>query len=630
MSRPGFRVSRLRVVGPDVETAEVKFAVGLNVISGPSDTGKTYVLQCIDFALGAKDPPKSFREAEGYDRVLLAITPWGSRSTFTIERSLRGGDVLLHEGEPDPFKPKESARKLKSKHDAKKDDNLSAFLLALCDLSGKRLRSNARGDTKSLSFRNLARLTIIDETTIIAERSPIHSGRPTDKTPESAIFRLLLTGVDDSSLVASADPKLERVRRAGRSEVLEDLAIQAQTEIERLALDLDRAGVADRIGEIDADLAVLRQGLLGEKAQIGEVERLRRSTWQETRKLESRVTVLRELSVRFDLLGEHYASDQARLESIGEAAGRIGELHKDRCPLCGALAEHHDHGAEQPDLSPADVEQACRAETEKITSLQSDLASTLESTNAEVASLREQRTEKSVELAKLETEIRERLAPRVEEALERFNAVQADRDRLLHAASLYERLEQFEVLTAEATQPVARPEALPSASLGADETENFSKQVEAVLKAWHFPELGRVTFSEKDQDIVINGSRRASHGKGVRAVTHASFVLGLLRYAEKEARPHPGFVVIDSPLVVYRAPDDDESMPNEVKEAFFRGAARQFKKRQVVILENEERVSDFLCMRQTGSGGGMSCLEVERECVVLGGVFLLVMNSGRV
>ncbi len=26
------------------------------------------------------------------------------------------------------------------------------------------------------------------------------------------------------------------------------------------------------------------------------------------------------------------------------------------------------------------------------------------------------------------------------------------------------------------------------------------------------------------------------------------------------------------------------------------------------------RVSDFLCMRQTGSGGGMFCLEVERDC----------------
>ncbi len=594
MSRPGFRVSRLRVVGPGVETAEVNFAVGLNVISGPSDTGKTYVLQCIDFALGAKDPPKPFREAEGYDRVLLAIKPWGSRSTFTIERSLRGGDVLLHEGEPDPFEPNSSAKRLKSKHDSKKDDNLSAFLLGLCDLSGKRLRSNSRGETKSLSFRNLARLTIIDENTIIAERSPIHSGRPTDKTRESAVFRLLLTGVDDSSLVSAADPKLEKVRRAGRTEILEDLAVEARTEIERLALDLDRAGVGDRMDEIEAELAALRQDLLGEKAQIGEVERLRRSKWQETRKLESRLAVLRELSLRFDLLEEHYASDQARLESIGEAAGRLGELHQDRCPLCGAPAEHHDHEAEQLDLSPAEVAQACQAETKKIISLQSDLASTLESTKAEIASLRDQRADKAAELAKLENEIRERLAPRVEEALERFNAVQADRDRLVRAASLYDSLEQFEALEAEATRPEAPAKSLPSASIGADEAENFSKQVEAVLKAWHFPELGRVTFSEKDQDVVINGSRRASHGKGVRAVTHASFVLGLLKYADSNSGPHPGFVVIDSPLVVYRAPDHGESMPTEVKEAFFRGAAKQFKRWQVVILENVDPPEDLV------------------------------------
>ncbi|MEE9383633.1 MAG: nucleotidyltransferase domain-containing protein, partial [Nannocystaceae bacterium] len=35
---------------------------------------------------------------------------------------------------------------------------------------------------------------------------------------------------------------------------------------------------------------------------------------------------------------------------------------------------------------------------------------------------------------------------------------------------------------------------------------------------------------------------------------------------------------------------------------------------RIVLLNHESRVSDFLCMRQTGSGGGMFCLEVERGC----------------
>ena len=76
-------------------------------------------------------------------------------------------------------------------------------------------------------------------------------------------------------------------------------------------------------------------------------------------------------------------------------------------------------------------------------------------------------------------------------------------------------------------------------------------------------------------------------------MTYASSVLGLLRFAERESRPHPGFVVLDSPLVVYRAPDPDESLPTEVKAAFFRGTAAQFKERQVLVLENEDPPTDL-------------------------------------
>ena len=44
------------------------FADGLNVVAGPSDTGKTYVAQCLSFLMGSGKTPKQIPEAAPYDR----------------------------------------------------------------------------------------------------------------------------------------------------------------------------------------------------------------------------------------------------------------------------------------------------------------------------------------------------------------------------------------------------------------------------------------------------------------------------------------------------------------------------------------------------------------------------------
>ena len=145
--------------------------------------------------------------------------------------------------------------------------------------------------------------------------------------------------------------------------------------------------------------------------------------------------------------------------------------------------------------------------------------------------------------------------------------------------------------------------------MGADQAELFSQEVEALLRAWHFPNLDRVTFSEEDQDLIISGRRRSSRGKGVRAVTHAAFNLALLKYCRGRSMPHPGFVLLDSPLVVYREPDPDEQgFAPGLKDAFYRTLAADFRDSQIIILENEDPPKDIEpnsnVVRFTGTASG--------------------------
>ena len=55
MSR--FYIKSIAVSGKDRTPSIISFEDGVNIISGPSNTGKSYVISCINFMFGAEDTP---------------------------------------------------------------------------------------------------------------------------------------------------------------------------------------------------------------------------------------------------------------------------------------------------------------------------------------------------------------------------------------------------------------------------------------------------------------------------------------------------------------------------------------------------------------------------------------------
>jgi hypothetical protein len=163
-------------------------------------------------------------------------------------------------------------------------------------------------------------------------------------------------------------------------------------------------------------------------------------------------------------------------------------------------------------------------------------------------------------------------------------------------------IQQIQLLETErdriaAIVPTERRERLPieTTATKTSESSDFCEVVEELLKDWNFPGAGRVTFSEENEDIVIAGQDRKSHGKGIRALAYSGFILSLLRYCRLKGRPHPGFVVLDSPLVAYREPDTAEQVTRlDVKGAFFRSLATWKENMQIIVFENEDPPSAVL------------------------------------
>src|SRR5688572_13829302 len=82
---------RLRVTGAGKAPAQVDFGPKLTFITGASNTGKSHIFACIDFALGGSVPEREFSEARGYDRVLLEFT--SGEDLITVRRSFGQEDV---------------------------------------------------------------------------------------------------------------------------------------------------------------------------------------------------------------------------------------------------------------------------------------------------------------------------------------------------------------------------------------------------------------------------------------------------------------------------------------------------------------------------------------------------------
>lgn len=135
-------LTHLTFTGTNVPDASVDFSPHVTVIHGPSDTGKSFIVDAIDFVLGAK-ALKEIPERDGYSRVLLGLElPEGDR--VTLVRAIDGGDICLYRAdlrfEP-PGPPDES---LSAKHSASTTSNLSRFLLGQVGLDEKRVRKNAQ------------------------------------------------------------------------------------------------------------------------------------------------------------------------------------------------------------------------------------------------------------------------------------------------------------------------------------------------------------------------------------------------------------------------------------------------------------------------------------------------------
>lgn len=584
----GLRLRYLSFHGPNRDPAVIEFGPGLNVIYGASDTGKSFIVEALDFMLGGKGPLRDMTEREGYTRVMLAIETLTGES-FTINRSVDGSAFTLFDELYSKAVPSTEGRSLAEKHNDKRDDNLSAFLLSKIGLNHKRIRKNKAGVTNSLSFRNLARLVIVDEEEIIQKRTPLSDGSVTNDTSNASVFKLLLTGTDDHELDSSASLTPEKQSRGAQLDLLDQLIADYKAQVKELAGP--SAQLSDQLDKLEETMGGHAEQLAVTEGQYRDLAKRRRELIGRLDEGNNRLTEINALLDRFDLLDNHYSSDIDRLRSIEEAGTLFSALKTSHCPLCGSAPEHH----RQAEACGGDVEAiitASRAEIAKIEVRQAELLETILALEKEAESHNRRIPRIESELQEFSKKIEGITAPNLRQLRRSYGELADKRSEVKEALGLYRTLKDMEDRKArlEAEDLTEGGGSVSNTELPTGTADRFATLVLELLRDWHFPHTDRAHYDPKTRDLVIDGKPRISYGKGLRAITYAAFVIGLLEFCRRNDTIHPGFVVLDSPLLSYREPDgaEDDMSGSDLNSCFYDFLSKMADDRQVIIVENTD------------------------------------------
>lgn len=618
------RVRHLRLVGIsrnyDVPFVDPKSGDPnpVSIVGGEISTGKTSVLEFIDYCFGASSYPKH-QEIERNVRSALMEVDLGGE-VCVIERALSSHRVVYvhHTSLAKLDEPHAKTRRaLDPPGDA---SSLSAYLLESVGLAGITLPqapTQASSKADPLSFRNLMWLSFmpnnrLDGKQLLREANP-HEARKMRQVIE-VVFE-----VHDDQLA-----KLGEVVKEG-----EDRRAALVREIRSLELFLeeqevpDRMEIEGRVSELEAERRRLDRRLRDltstMQAQTDFAKSLRAdygAQAAEARSLSARVRDRDTLLKRLLPLRAQYAEDESQLVFYDEAKRLFDPLRVEICPSC------LQHLPEKPHIEDA----ACslcgqrlseegedvidvQAELRAIRDRRRELNSYIEQVEAELAvaeqeyasaSAREQELQ-----ARLDVEVASALAPFVAErdqVVRELEAADAARREARRQLGWHEGLEGRRVEVARLDDRLERTReqirALEAARPSRDELiSSLSARFGAILTAFGFPKLNDPEPPYIDANFVphVRGNPYRDIGStGALTLISLAWILAIFEHSIEGGFAHPGFLLIDSPQknltpVESDAPTDefrDPAIVQRVWEHIMRSSADSSGRAQLIVVDN--------------------------------------------
>ncbi|WP_273320568.1 ATP-binding protein [Vallitalea guaymasensis] len=580
MNKNGFFLKELVLKGDNKLDATVSFSTGLNVIDGASDSGKSYIYECIDYMLGGSSTPKDIDEAKGYNDLYLEIHTYTGK-IITLFRQLNNSKIYFSlksilESEATDYS------EIIKQHSKDNVENISTILLSAAGIKYKDIIKNKSNITESFTYRTLSRLNMLSEEKIITKDSPINDNGNYTKTKYESALRAILTGRDDADYNKNKSNKVSATRINGQLDLIEKLK---KSEKEKLLLlnqnfDDDIQNLIDELENISENT----------NSHLMEKEEEYKRIHDERLLLSNEVVKDQKLMNRFKLLKKNYESDVKRLDFIDESHFYLKQMADVKCPICNS----EWNSSNSPNDEISQMEKSILAEKTKIQlqiddldQTMCDIISRIESANSKMLILDE-------ELEVIQKNISETLQPIIQKNNDKIMSLVAKQVEQIEYEDVEKRIEELDKLYSE-TKDSLNNVKIDNASVNyiSDSIlSDFTSIINDILIGIRFYSEGKVEFSKNNLDLIVNNKKKDTFGKGSRAIINAAYLLGILKYTENNNLKHPNFILLDSPLTTYKKKDDDledsQDVLDNVKANFYEYLNNNFKTNQVIILDNVE------------------------------------------
>ena len=584
-----FYIEKLVVSGGGHEASVLDFCPGLNFVLGPSQTGKTLVMECIDYAFGFipknDQPSKIVENSHGYERIALHLKTTGG--TVVLERKIGSSKITVSGTDPAV-----SSGKYSVGHNAKK--NISALLLQLLGVDEPHsIRSSQKNNkTQDLTWRSIMYLFFLKQGDVARETSALYSPHVNARTSSAAALLFLLTGQDANDLEKKEDPKISEAKKKALIVYIRDKTDQLakrREELERILGSMDAE-------DVNRGIEAIREEIKNLQSQIGETARKSSKLMSDIYEWNSRLSECRTISHNFSALRQQYQSDIRRISFIVDGAAALSprQSRKVKCPICGEETERIQDAA-FIDASASELAKI-RHHLEELSDAQGTLSkreasiahtiSQLEAQKQAVDRLLEDELQPKLEAFQTRLENQLRLV-RLSGELEAIK-----KDETQYRAELFEKeneekpVEQTHNILSEYSYEVIRP---------------FEEKLRSILIASKFGGADKARLNMENFDIEIDGLKKSvSMGGGYCGILNTIMTIAMSEHLLELDRIAPGFYAVDSSLTQL-SEAMHLSQANTIKQNFIEYLISRAHVHQVIIVEQTDRMP-FMPHEDTETG----------------------------
>lgn len=568
----GIVLTRLQALGTNLPNAEIDFHRKRFLIRGPSETGKSYIRDCLWYLLGGDKQPKRFPLAEGYQELRLRFEHDGEE--YEIRRALTGGDAEVY------------SRQRNSDDEQNfdiQDDDVGELLVRLSGASGKQiLRSQSQKG--AVTGDDMRHWSLLSQTAILSEEPTAGDGFAITKRVAS--FNLFLSGTDDEAIkTRMTTAEVERIK--GQLSSAEGAYKRIQAGLPK---DTARADVKDALERVDQVLSAMAD------QHEGRAEKLRHLRRQIADAIETVSRLVNErnhsgvMIGRFELIGKKYTNDLERLGATDEGVAFFESLPITPCPLCHTPIENQLNPSDLNPDAPSRYREAITAEIIKIKALNDGLIPSLTRERerfATVTSSIQQETSKLNELQNREALVLRNT--RIEFSADP-KTLALQRSELSAFLAIFDEMDRLEAEIERLKKSKVRPRIQINRD-GGTNGRKVADTAKAILHSWGLSDVQNISLDAEACDLVLNDRPRLSYGAGRRALYLAALTIALMEHALDKGHPHLGTVVIDSPLKAYADPKflaSENVSLSTVTDNFYKWLANWSGNGQIIVLENEE------------------------------------------